>query len=563
MEDGKSAKDRDPHLSRLDALPDEVLQAIFHQLDAISLTLISRTSKRFLHLAEGHLIWKALCLRDFTYWDSRHEIESRRLDPSFHDWKGLYAVRHQAHIAAAHTLKAIIDEPVGRLARIRRICDDGFGIKDSLLQFYEEAASTEYPLAQRYWTHTLLSCLNRSRALEIWTRVRSGSGLQHPTELALAALDMFIVGSSTAGDIDDTFRRLNGYVSAIRASHPDLDYQTPRERAVTIASFLRSKKWVGMDEGANYFSIENQFLGYALRSKHHNSLPLISCVIYSYVCRAFNLRAQPCSYPNHVHVVVQPSDPTIDLDGRPLPPDHPVIPLDIEDLDPVVHIPSELTHLYLDPFNTHQPIPLSVLASRLAFLVPGAGSARRTNYLLPSSPRALLIRTGHNVLRSINTNFPPQPSDVPLDMAISVNDAAYAALFLLVLFPSTPSSLASNLAELRQHFAGHFVEDLNNYITYVAPLTSGMGHFAGGSDPLVKLIRDEDMHAKTPKTRSTIPGGEDVKYTVGTVFRHRRQGYIGVVYGWDAKCEMNDRWILGNGVDSLSGGRRQPFYNAL
>lgn len=305
----------------LDSLPNEVLQVIFKYLDAISLTSVSRVSKRFSSIADEHLIWKAICLRSFRYWDPSHDVETRKSDPTFHDWKGLYAVRHRAHIATEYMLKAIIDQPVGRLTRVQRICDHGYGIKDTLLKLYAESAHTDYSLAQRYWTHTLLSCLNRSQALDTLTRVRYRTDVENPTELAIASLDMFTLGSNPEGDIDDTFRRLNGYVSAIRAAYPDIDSQSARTKAMTIASFLRSKKWVGIDEGAEYYSIENQFLGYATRSSHRNSIPLITCVIYCYVCRALGLKAQPCSYPNHVHAVIQPADSTTDLDGNPLPSD--------------------------------------------------------------------------------------------------------------------------------------------------------------------------------------------------------------------------------------------------
>lgn len=123
---------------------------------------------------------------------------------------------------------------------------------------------------------------------------------------------------------------------------------------------------------------------------------------------------------------------------------------------------------------------------------------------------------------------------------------------------------------------------------HILPLTTGLGVFGGDrgvTDPLVNIIRGEDSTPKKAKRRSEIrpvalgaravldsigmgggesgDGDEGVKFTVGTVFRHRRQGYTAVVYGWDGKCEMEERWILGNGVDRLGGGRGQPFYNAL
>lgn len=575
-------------LPRLDSLPDEVIQAILQQLDALTLITISTVSRHFQAVANEQLIWKDLLLRDFTFWDDRHALSKKVGDASFHDWKDLYAVRHTANVATRRAVQDMIDVPVGRLAKAHAVLDHGYGIKDVLLKLDRDASLTDCVLAQRYWSNIVLACLNRSVALDQWTRVRYRSDIANPTETALACLDMFVLGPTAEGDISDTFRRLDEMVDAVRTAHPELDGQTPRQKAITIAEFLLAKKWVGIDEERDYYSIEHQFLGLALRSPHRNSLPLISCVIYSYVCRAFGLRAQPCSYPMHVHAVVQPplpaspGDPQLDLDNRPLPSDH--SPQAFTDpLNPDAEQPSELTHLYIDPFNSSTPANLSRMISQLQFTAPNASRAQRTTYLLPATPRSLLIRSAHNILRSVrSTPFDgahrQQTADSTVD--ISIYDAAYAALFALVMFPASPQGLASSLSDLRQHYAHHYIEDLRNYTNHILPLTTGLGAFGGDrgvTDPLVKLIRDEDRTPKTPKRRSEMrtPGfatngeaeagesGADIKYTVGTVFRHRRQGYVAVVYGWDGKCEMEERWILGNGVDRLPKGRGQPFYNAL
>ena len=42
-----------------------------------------------------------------------------------------------------------------------------------------------------------------------------------------------------------------------------------------------------------------------------------------------------------------------------------------------------------------------------------------------------------------------------------------------------------------------------------------------------------------------------------------RYQYKCVVYGWDPTCQMREEWIARMGVDRLSDGRNQPFYNVL
>ncbi len=53
---------------------------------------------------------------------------------------------------------------------------------------------------------------------------------------------------------------------------------------------------------------------------------------------------------------------------------------------------------------------------------------------------------------------------------------------------------------------------------------------------------------------------EAVKYTPGTVFKHRLFGYRGVIMGVTPTCEASEQWIQQMRVDELPGGRMQPFY---
>ena len=42
-----------------------------------------------------------------------------------------------------------------------------------------------------------------------------------------------------------------------------------------------------------------------------------------------------------------------------------------------------------------------------------------------------------------------------------------------------------------------------------------------------------------------------------------RYAYKCVIYGWDSECKMSDAWVIQMGVDVLSRGKHQPFYNVL
>jgi hypothetical protein len=66
-----------------------------------------------------------------------------------------------------------------------------------------------------------------------------------------------------------------------------------------------------------------------------------------------------------------------------------------------------------------------------------------------------------------------------------------------------------------------------------------------------KLIREASIDRE----------GAGVLYSIGQVFRHKKFGYRGVVYGWTALPQVDvSQW---DGVQGLTRGIEQPFYFML
>lgn len=78
---------------------------------------------------------------------------------------------------------------------------------------------------------------------------------------------------------------------------------------------------------------------------------------------------------------------------------------------------------------------------------------------------------------------------------------------------------------------------------------------------------DQDQHESPPQVPTTFAASghrkPEPKFYVGEVFRHIIYRYTGVIFGYDLKCEADERWIGSMGIDALERGRHQPFYNAL
>lgn len=549
----------------LATLPDEILQSIAHHLDAPSLTSLGLTARRFIPLANEPLLWKRFCQREFRFWRDRAAFRAQVRDTAYRDWKQRYGERRGVTAKARNALDKVVFECRGRGDRIRTILEHGWEAKDALVRAFQEAAGSPVGLALRYWSHVALGCLHRTVALEQWIGIRDGAGSDDGEDVvvrALAALDLFVLDQEEKGDVDDVCDRLEWYVGEVRAAYPDLHEQTPRTIAMTVASYLRERRWVGMDEGRPYYSLDNMFLGVALFSAHNNSLPLVSAVIYCYVVQRFGLRARPINYPMHVFVLVQPP-PSVDIDGRP------------RDSDGSDADYSPKTHLYMDPFRGIEPVPMEWFNANTRFVDASATPAQAASYMTPASHRDLLIRSAHNILNS-------QARDTSSGDAhrISSESATYAAFFALTLFPNHPVTLRTYLSELTKHFLHHFEHDLHVFRTYIVPLTSSLADHVAYRD-LCAQLEANDNEAPVPKLRtqststslsaadpdlnlrSTDLANATVTYRVGQLFRHRVRHYLALIYGWDPTCRMTQQWITLNQVDRLPRGRRQPFYHVL
>jgi F-box protein 21 len=213
----------------------------------------------------------------------------------------------------------------------------------------------------------------------------------------------------------------------------------------------------------------------------------------------------------------------------------------------------------MDPFNSSEPVSLPKLEAQLKFITPTATPEQTVSYLSAVSARNLSNRAAHNILSS-----PSHDPGLPVH-PINPNLATYAALFSLVILPSHPFNhpvqMRQHLAVLTQHFLEYFDLDIHLFETHVLPLAYALPDSRAYRN-IISQLKESDHESRTPKYRSDERNAI-VEYKVGQVFRHRRRGYLAVIYGWDHYCRMQEQWITMNQVDRLPRGRNQPFYNVL
>jgi len=325
-------------------------------------------------------------------------------------------------------------------------------------------------------------------------------------------------------------------VDQFTTSHPDFDPLSPRDKALELARWLQVNNLIGIDAGREYYSLEHNFLGLALRSSRHNSLPLISAAIYCYAAQELGLNAHPCGFPFHVHVIVTPQ-PGFDMNGNVLADAEQGLPM------------------YLDPFRGARETPISDLRDQLVFL----GVPDQTEFLGDALASDIVLRCSKNILNSIHSaSAHPDVESTSVDMV----SAKYAALWssMLLSGDSRPMDLRHQLPWLMELFATDFPSDIFLVEQYIAPLFEGLFEHEHILESL-HVMRAVD---KIPKqVRRRTDENKNIRYMVGQVFRHRRYHYRAIITGWDSECGAGEQWMRRMGIDRLQAGRHQSFYHVL
>ncbi|KAL2864864.1 Hemimethylated DNA-binding protein YccV like-domain-containing protein [Aspergillus lucknowensis] len=518
-------------------LPEEILQSILLFSHPSGTAALERTARRFRGVTNEPLLWRHYCLTHFKFWAPKHDMSAKLLSPiSAVDWKGLYVSRHFVDIAAGQLLDSILTNQTGRIGKFQSVISFGYDAKDTLLRNLSIEPGAEDYLARRFYAKALLTCLHRSIAIPEWVSLRGGEPV--PLAHALGAFDLFIP-ESRFGNLDEINGRLDEVLARLRLELPEIQTLSSRKKACAVASFLRAHNLIGIQPGREYHCLEHNFLGISLDDPEHNSLPLVSAVIYCHVAQMLGLNARPCGFPFHVYVIVIPHA-GLDIDGN-------VIGTNIEG-----------ESIYMDPFRSDREVPVSELRTQLTFL--GASSLVEQSALLGESRTSEIVaRCSKNILNSLQRlNQLPGVRSSPVD----VGCARYAALWSSLLFssPLRPAELRHHLLWLMELLATDFPSDIYLIEQYIAPIFSGTLEFEHLMESL-HVIRTVDEIPKQVKRRS--PQYKAVRYHVGQVFRHRRYGYMAIITGWDAECGAGEQWMRRMGVDRLQGGRHQSFYHVI
>lgn len=389
----------------------------------------------------------------------------------------------------------------------------------------------------RYYANLALSSIHRSAAIEEWHRYQRAPLTTQGLDRALAAFDMFFIRGDD-GDIDDTCALLDDIAAEFLQApqHESFPAWSPRDKALALVRWVRDKNLTGMDDSAqNYRCLRNCLLGHALRDTgSHPSLPVVSCAIYTCLAERVGLRAACCAFPAHVHAMVM-APLGQDLNGNAMDPPS-----------------TDIDRMFLDPYNSAEEIQLADLRSRLARLPWLAG---QETFFVPAPVPVLVQRVGGNMKASFHGFFRGRQDHQVVERLALIRDdraptrrnvesAAYAAYWESLLTTPVSNFQWDNTLDEFLHYVTHlFSEDAWLVEKYVMPLYTDFTQsvhlrhrFTLENVPeVLRLLRNADRRQPTVSRRYTQEIHQNVWYTVGQVFRHKRYGYVGIINGWGEK----------------------------
>ena len=188
------------------------------------------------------------------------------------------------------------------------------------------------------------------------------------------------------------------------------------------------------------------------------------------------------------------------------------------------------TSYILDIFDDVRVLSAEEIHSRLEFL--GIPVAHAENFLHAARPTELVARVGRNIITSLQQEH--DGATTQMDTSRSAHAAVAALLFL------QPNNLVDALPNILHQFPMDVYSIEKDYIPVV--LREGVEglYMADRLRRIQNTILQKDACTIQPRLREQEKNPElgddkDIIYKIGTIFRHRRWGYTGVIRRWVRK----------------------------
>lgn len=554
-------------------LPDEALLVILQDVQAVDNVRASATCKRLYTIANDSSLWRNYCLSAYSHWqDMRNFHKVTGKPPHNHDWKQTYVDRIARDKSSKSTFDNVIATQEARFRNIDIIAQTELEAREVLLPMLELPYTRPLGLAQSYWSSRVLRRV--ARRISIATLCSAAEGTSSLLAGMIAIDAMVLRAISTTFISEPTSESLNTVISLWKAS--ELKDRPLKEQVMLIILYLRERGMVGNTDPSQYHALRNNFIHHATcEPVTPSSLPLQSNAIFNYVAKGLGITTHIVNFPGHIYSAVW-RDSELDADGT--------------DFRPADFFVDPWTHeriLTTDDMHAQcrsRSIPLDLYSKCLG----------------PASNRSLLLRAATNIINSFQFEIARQ---VSVDERYGRDYAEYAARWCTLIMTqgeakaeqlNAVSGLVKRLFKEDSSILRDYVQDkFDSSYDHRPDLSSIMNESVESRSIIHDIAARRDGYITNPKIEArwktkkqrvsdrmtasmTTPDGPrpiadqklrenntGVAYKIGQLFKHKRYEYIGVIIGWDVRCEAPDTWVQHMGVNQLPNGCEQSFYQIL
>ncbi|XP_058797547.1 F-box only protein 21-like isoform X2 [Phymastichus coffea] len=260
-----------------------------------------------------------------------------------------------------------------------------------------------------------------------------------------------------------------------------------------------------------YYSAENSFIDRVLELKR--GIPITLAIVFESICRRVGVKCEPISFPAHFLLRWKEK-----YTGN-------------SDTD-------SIENFYIDVFNggqflTRQNCPRLGGVSKCPI--------ERYNIHRPATAIEVVERMANNL-------------EVAGRQRTHLNGRAARLRSALEL-----------LYMVRPHDTGVILHLARFYMLYQMDLTQLDAELTsrGPANHILQMLQDYEKRVVNDEIIEVKKRTANVKFAIGMIMEHQKYDYLCVITGWDLKCEASPEWITEMGVDELSHGANQPFYNVF
>ena len=505
-------------MANFEAIPSEILEVIFLQLEIRDLNALMRTCKLFHgYILANNQIWKK------HYFGSDTDLFSGTGNQCLVvDWAG--KVKNLK--ICQRNLSILLEGISPKCFKLQEIPDDLPDL-DSALELgslQDVIKSLRFVLKESDQTNKLTVKFYARKMLRIFTqkmlrkRILENEVFEYFEFSILFSQWFNFVDPVRSGEL---MRKIDAMESKIRGQIADSD---STERILDQLNQVLFSE-VGPCPRNDYYNPANSFVDQVMMTRKCG-IPVTLSILYHYLALKLGIRLEMVNFPNHFLLKL---DQTFEVYIDPFDGGKRTTNADLRRQFPVNNLPETIASV---------SDPLDVFLRMCKNVYNASRDADGLEWMSTSALELTKALLDVDLRRNPNLRW-RERQDIYLGLCQNYLNKGVNKEKIFKLLLELRDADERGLEGMTEGLYDHAVNQVNTIFEQIE-----------GQRSNIEVKRRED-------------GRNTVQYTVGMVMKHKVYDYKCVIYGWDSACKASQGWKIQMGIHRLALKDKQPFYNVL